>query len=80
MLGWERTAALFASRAEALDELLVLCVAVVERLDGDAPTELLVLREVDGRHAARAELSHDEVAAVEDLVGLGCRKQPTATG
>ena len=68
MLGWERTAALFASRPEALDELLVLCVAVVQRFDGNAPPELLVIREVDGRHTARAELSHHEVPAVEDLV------------
>ena len=62
--------------AEALDELLVLGVAFVERLDSDATTELLVLCEVDGRHAPRAELSHDEVATVEDVVGLDVGSSP----
>ena len=52
--------------AEALDELLVLGVALVEELDRDPPPELLVLGQVDARHAPRAELAHDAVAAVED--------------
>ena len=54
--------------AEALDELDVLRVAVVEDLDRDPPPELLVLGEVDVRHPARAELADDQVATVEDGV------------
>ena len=64
--------------AEALDELLVLRVPVVEHLDRDAATELLVLGEVDVGHPAGAELADDLVAAVEDLVdeGVGARHPP----
>ena len=51
---------------EALHERVVRRVAVVEDLDRDAAAELLVLREVDVRHAARAQLPLDAVAAVED--------------
>src|SRR5438034_5358527 len=53
---------------EALDELLVPGVAVVQDLDRDAPPELLVLGEIHVRHAARAELSHDAVPPVEEHV------------
>ena len=53
---------------EARDELVVAGVAVVEDLDRDAPAQLLVLREVDVRHSARAELAHDAVAPVEERV------------
>ncbi len=52
--------------AEALDELVVVRVAVVEDLDGDAAAQLLVLGEVDVGHAAGAELPHDLVATVEE--------------
>ncbi len=58
---------------EALDEEVVAGVAVVEDLDGDAAPELLVLGEVDVRHAAGAELSQDPVAAVEERVDEGVR-------
>ncbi len=51
---------------EALDELLVVRVPVVEDLDRDAPAELLVLGEIDIRHASRAELAHDLVTPVEE--------------
>ena len=54
--------------AEALDELLVVRVAVVEDLDRDPAAELLVLGEVDVRHPAGAELAHDLVATVEERV------------
>ena len=57
--------------AEALDELVVVRVAVVEDLDRDAAAELLVLGEVDVRHAARSELAHDPVAPVEERVDEG---------
>ena len=57
--------------AEALDELLVGRVAVVEQLQRDAAAELLVLGEVDVRHPARAELALDHVAPVEDAVDQG---------
>ena len=55
---------------ETRDKLLVLRMALVEGLDRYAATELLVLGEVHRCHAACAELPHDEVAAVEDLVWL----------
>jgi len=48
--------------AEALDELVVVRVAVVQDLDRDPAAELLVLREVDVRHPARAELADDLIA------------------
>ena len=51
--------------AEALDEEIVVRVALVQDLDRDAAAEVLVLGEVDVRHPARAELAHDAVAAVE---------------
>ena len=57
--------------AEALDELLVVRVAVVQDLDRDAPAQLLVLREVDVGHAAAAELACDPVAAGEEGSGEG---------
>ena len=65
--------------AEALDELLVGGVAVVEDLDRDAAAELLILREVDVRHPTRAELADDLVAAVEERVdeGVGCHAHRT---
>ena len=54
--------------AEALDELLVARVTVVEDLDRDVPAELLVLGEVHVGHPAGAELPHDPVAPVEERV------------
>ena len=52
--------------AEALDELLVVRMPVVEDLDRDPPAELLVLREVDVRHPSRAELAENVIAPVEE--------------
>ena len=57
--------------AEALDELLVVRVALVEDLDGDPAAELLVLGEVHVGHAAAAELARDAVAACEERAGEG---------
>ena len=37
---------------KTFDEELVVGIAVVQNLDRDAPAEILVLREVDVRHAA----------------------------
>ena len=54
--------------AEALDELLVGGVPLVQQLQRDLPAELLVLGEVDVGHPARAELALDHVAPVEDAV------------
>ena len=59
--------------AEPFDEEVVLRVALVQDLDGDAATELLVLGEVDVGHAAGAELPQDPVAAVEECVDEGVR-------
>ena len=57
--------------AEALDELFVAGVAIVQDLDRDAPAEHLVLGEVDVRHPARAELAQDAVTPVEERVDQG---------
>src|SRR5581483_3979815 len=57
--------------AEALDELLVGRVPVVEQLQRNRPAELLVLGEVHVRHPARPELAPDHVAPVEDAVDEG---------
>ncbi len=54
--------------AEALDEEIVVRVAIVQDLDRDAAAEVLVLGEVDVCHPAGAELAHDAVAAVEKSV------------
>ncbi len=54
---------------EAFDELVVVRVALVEDLDGDAPAELLVLGEVDVRHAAAADLARNAVARGEERAG-----------
>src|SRR4029079_2428738 len=59
--------------AEALDELVVGRVPVVEDLDRDPAPELLVLGEIDVGHAAGAELADDLVTAVEDRVDQGVR-------
>jgi GAF domain-containing protein len=53
---------------EALDEEVVVRVAVVEDLDRDAAAELLVLGQVDVRHAPGAQLPEDPVPAVEERV------------
>jgi hypothetical protein len=53
---------------EALDEEVVGRVALVQDLDRHAPSELLVLGEVDVRHPAGAELAQDAVAPVEKRV------------
>ena len=50
--------------AEALDELLVVRVPLVEDLHRDVAAELLVLGEPDVGHAARAELALEPVAAL----------------
>ena len=57
--------------AEALDELFVTGVAVVQDLDRDAAAEHFVLGEVDVRHTTRAELAQDAVAPVEERVDQG---------
>ena len=51
---------------EALDELRVVRVALVEHLDRDLATELLILGEPDVGHAAAPELALEPVAARED--------------
>ena len=51
--------------AKALHELLVARVPVVQDLDRDPAAELLVLREIDVRHPAGAELAHDLIPTVE---------------
>ena len=71
MFGCDRPGRVLGLAAEALDELLVAGVAVVQDLDRDAAAELLVLGEVDVRHTAGAELAHDPVAPVEDAVDQG---------
>jgi hypothetical protein len=53
---------------EALDEKLVVRVAIVQDLDRHAATEILVLCEIDVRHPAGPELADDPVAAVEERV------------
>ena len=58
----------FRLAAEALDELLVVCVAVVQDLDRDPAPELLVLGQVDVGHPAGAELADNPVAPVEERV------------
>ena len=57
--------------AEALDELFVTGVTIVQDLDRDTPAEHFVLGEVDVRHPARAELAQDAVAPVEERVDQG---------
>ena len=52
--------------AEALDELVVVRVALVQDLHRDPPAELLVLREVDVGHPSAAELPGDPVARGEE--------------
>ena len=52
--------------AEALDELLVVRVPVVQDLDRDPAAQFLVLGEVDVRHAAGAKLAHDLIATIEE--------------
>ena len=52
--------------AEALDELLVVRVPVVQDLDRDPAAQLLVLGEIDVRHAAGAKLAHDLIATIEE--------------
>src|SRR5262249_53309657 len=59
--------------AEALDELVVRGVAVVEELQRHAPAELLVFGQVDVRPSAPAELALDDVAPVEDAIDQGVR-------
>jgi len=56
---------------EALHELLVGCVSLVEQLQRDAAPELLVLCQVDVGHPARAELALDHIAPVERPVDQG---------
>ena len=57
--------------AEALDELIVAGVTVVQDLDRDAPAEHLVFGQVDVRHPTRAELAQDAVTPVEERVDEG---------
>src|SRR4051794_25081047 len=63
--------------AEALDELLVGGVAVIQQLQRHPAPELLVLGEVDVGHPARAQLALDHVAAVERPVDQGVRRGHT---
>ncbi len=51
---------------EPFDELLVARVALVQDLDRHAAPEIGVLRQPDVRHAARAELALEPVAAGEE--------------
>src|SRR5439155_10683735 len=57
--------------AEALDELVIVRVAAVEDLDGNAAAELLVLGEGHVGHSAGPELALDPVAPVEQGVDEG---------
>ncbi len=50
---------------EALDELVVARVPLVEHLQRDLAPELLVLGQIHLGHPAGAELAHDPVATVE---------------
>jgi hypothetical protein len=50
---------------EALDEEVVVRVALVQDLDRHPASEILVLGQVDVRHSPRAELADDAVTAVE---------------
>ena len=54
---------------EALDELLVVRVALVQDLDRDTASELAILGQPDVRHAARAELAQQAVSACEIVSG-----------
>ena len=54
--------------AEALDELLVGGMPLVQELQRDIAAQLLILGQVDVGHPARAELALDDVAPVEDAV------------
>ena len=67
--------------AEALDELVVVGVPLVQELQRHAAAELLVLGEVDVGHPTRAELAQDQVAAVELLVqqGISGHSSPTSS-
>ena len=58
---------------EALDELLVAGVALVQDLDRDPPPEHLVLGEVDVGHPAASDPLQDPVAPVEERVDQGVR-------
>ena len=57
--------------AEALDELLVVRVALVQDLDGHAATQLLILGEVHVGHAAAPELPRDPVSTGEECAAEG---------
>jgi hypothetical protein len=70
-VGVRETRRVLRLAAEALDELVVAGVAVVEDLDRDTPAEHFVLGEVDVRHAARAELAQDAIAPIEEGVDQG---------
>src|SRR2546427_12031169 len=48
---------------EALDDVAVFVGAEVRHLEGDAAAELAVLGEIDGAHAALAQLADDAVTA-----------------
>ena len=54
--------------AEALDELLVGGMPLVQQLQRHVPAQFLVLGEVHVGHPARAELALDHIAPVEDTV------------
>ena len=71
MFGCERLGGVLRLAAEALDELVVARMAVVQDLDRDPTAEDLVLGEVDVRHPAHAKLAHDAVAPVEERVDQG---------
>ena len=54
--------------AEALDELVVAPEPIVQDLDRDASSDILVAAEVDDRQTPGAELPRDQVAPVEERV------------
>ena len=62
----ERLAAWVAFAAEALDELIVVRVPLVQDLHRDLAAELLVFGQPDVRHPTRAELAFESVAAGEE--------------
>ena len=47
----------------------------VQHLDGHAPVVLAVVGEIDGRHAARAELALDSILARKHRVRIACVAQ-----
>jgi len=55
--------------AEPLDKARILGEPLVEQLQGDLATKLLILDQEDVRHPAGAQARHDPVAVVNDRAG-----------